>query len=149
MSSGRTIPGIDGEANEQTSRTVEEIAAPRDVDHQRLLGVAVFFFQAEDGIGDVAVTGVQTCALPICPRARRRGGRPLGARRGSPAQSARWMHGQGSRPNHTAERPAATTTSARAPAANQDVTSCSSDRKSGGEGKRGGLGRWAVTEKRE
>src|SRR2546429_8714147 len=26
-----------------------------------------FFFQAEDGIRDVAVTGVQTCALPICP----------------------------------------------------------------------------------
>src|SRR2546422_7902010 len=25
----------------------------------------LFFFQAEDGIGDVAVTGVQTCALPI------------------------------------------------------------------------------------
>src|SRR2546429_2531830 len=25
-----------------------------------------FFFQAEDGIRDVAVTGVQTCALPIC-----------------------------------------------------------------------------------
>src|SRR2546429_4332268 len=38
------------------------------------LGVAIskqnetcglFFFQAEDGIRDVAVTGVQTCALPI------------------------------------------------------------------------------------
>src|SRR5256884_4163787 len=29
----------------------------------------VFFFQAEDGIRDVAVTGVQTCALPICPLA--------------------------------------------------------------------------------
>src|SRR5205809_250977 len=27
----------------------------------------IFFFQAEDGIRDVAVTGVQTCALPICP----------------------------------------------------------------------------------
>src|SRR5687768_18239544 len=27
-----------------------------------------FFFQAEDGIRDVAVTGVQTCALPICSR---------------------------------------------------------------------------------
>src|SRR2546429_5741186 len=27
--------------------------------------VRVFFFQAEDGIRDVAVTGVQTCALPI------------------------------------------------------------------------------------
>src|SRR2546422_6184467 len=27
--------------------------------------VFAFFFQAEDGIRDVAVTGVQTCALPI------------------------------------------------------------------------------------
>src|SRR2546429_4647754 len=27
--------------------------------------VCFFFFQAEDGIRDVAVTGVQTCALPI------------------------------------------------------------------------------------
>src|SRR5438874_12830766 len=26
-----------------------------------------FFFQAEDGIRDLYVTGVQTCALPICP----------------------------------------------------------------------------------
>src|SRR2546429_5852306 len=29
-------------------------------------GAFFFFFQAEDGIRDVAVTGVQTCALPIC-----------------------------------------------------------------------------------
>src|SRR6266550_7614010 len=29
-----------------------------------------FFFQAEDGIRDVAVTGVQTCALPISARSR-------------------------------------------------------------------------------
>src|SRR4030042_340772 len=29
--------------------------------------VLYFFFQAEDGIRDVAVTGVQTCALPIWP----------------------------------------------------------------------------------
>src|SRR6266496_4749979 len=30
-----------------------------------------FFFQAEDGIRDLYVTGVQTCALPICrPPAR-------------------------------------------------------------------------------
>src|SRR3712207_7360136 len=28
--------------------------------------VAFFFFQAEDGIRDIGVTGVQTCALPIC-----------------------------------------------------------------------------------
>src|SRR5260221_3327914 len=26
----------------------------------------IFFFQAEDGIRDHCVTGVQTCALPIC-----------------------------------------------------------------------------------
>ena len=26
----------------------------------------LFFFQAEDGIRDHCVTGVQTCALPIC-----------------------------------------------------------------------------------
>src|SRR3712207_8166867 len=25
-----------------------------------------FFFQAEDGIRDIGVTGIQTCALPIC-----------------------------------------------------------------------------------
>src|SRR5256885_12116485 len=29
----------------------------------------VFFFQAEDGIRDYKVTGVQTCALPICMEA--------------------------------------------------------------------------------
>src|SRR5437764_15319653 len=30
--------------------------------------VIVFFFQAEDGIRDTSVTGVQTCALPIFGR---------------------------------------------------------------------------------
>src|SRR5687768_18305812 len=35
--------------------------------------VFFFFFQAEDGIRDVAVTGVQTCALPIWSAAPRRG----------------------------------------------------------------------------
>src|SRR5207245_6535023 len=29
----------------------------------------IFFFQAEDGIRDATVTGVQTCALPISSRA--------------------------------------------------------------------------------
>src|SRR5437870_11368407 len=38
-----------------------------------------FFFQAEDGIRDGHVTGVQTCALPICPV--RRCGRRRTARR--------------------------------------------------------------------
>src|SRR5260370_27594756 len=32
-----------------------------------MLYITIFFFQAEDGIRDSSVTGVQTCALPICP----------------------------------------------------------------------------------
>src|SRR5256884_3466497 len=36
-----------------------------------LYGTLSFFFQAEDGIRDVAVTGVQTCALPIFDDPRR------------------------------------------------------------------------------
>src|SRR5438046_8862542 len=34
-----------------------------------------FFFQAEDGIRDWSVTGVQTCALPICKGQRVADGR--------------------------------------------------------------------------
>src|SRR3712207_8645156 len=30
-----------------------------------MLSQLIFFFQAEDGIRDIGVTGVQTCALPI------------------------------------------------------------------------------------
>src|SRR2546430_15873940 len=36
-----------------------------------------FFFQAEDGIRDLTVTGVQTCALPICALAPAPGAPPL------------------------------------------------------------------------
>src|SRR5690349_22812129 len=36
--------------------------------YKELDNVLFFFFQAEDGIRDLYVTGVQTCALPICPR---------------------------------------------------------------------------------
>src|SRR2546422_3805476 len=42
--------------------------------------VVVFFFQAEDGIRDVAVTGVQTCALPICDPEKAVAERPHGLR---------------------------------------------------------------------
>src|SRR3712207_8213031 len=35
----------------------------------------VFFFQAEDGIRDIGVTGVQTCALPILRSSGRTGSR--------------------------------------------------------------------------
>src|SRR6266566_7042459 len=43
--------------------------------------ISFFFFQAEDGIRDYKVTGVQTCALPIYRRDPRLGTRPLPARR--------------------------------------------------------------------
>src|SRR2546430_14722693 len=48
----------------------------------------VFFFQAEDGIRDLTVTGVQTCALPI---SRRRGSRARtgAARAGAPRDDRR------------------------------------------------------------
>src|SRR5256886_7564476 len=35
-----------------------------------LIHCCLFFFQAEDGIRDLTVTGVQTCALPIFPLLR-------------------------------------------------------------------------------
>ena len=38
------------------------------VTHERLVHSGFKFFQAEDGIRDLIVTGVQTCALPIYTR---------------------------------------------------------------------------------
>src|SRR5690349_24221172 len=48
-----------------------------------ILFLFFFFFQAEDGIRDLYVTGVQTCALPICFRGAWTGRRlsPLARRR--------------------------------------------------------------------
>src|SRR2546430_7775693 len=40
------------------------MAAERGMDARREAGL-LLFFQAEDGIRDLTVTGVQTCALPI------------------------------------------------------------------------------------
>src|SRR5437762_5353198 len=75
-----------------------------------------FFFQAEDGIRDTSVTGVQTCALPIsgwpipfksCERAvearpangRRKSddGRHAGARPGADVHRCRPLMGPGAR----------------------------------------------------
>src|SRR5260370_5950859 len=38
-------------------------------EHEGTVEYLFFFFQAEDGIRDSSVTGVQTCALPISPAA--------------------------------------------------------------------------------
>src|SRR5258707_8723662 len=39
--------------------------APRSASSRQAISSLCFFFQAEDGIRDIGVTGVQTCALPI------------------------------------------------------------------------------------
>src|SRR5690349_22945170 len=49
-------------------RIPERVSDGVVMDHPTILiveGVFYFFFQAEDGIRDLYVTGVQTCALPI------------------------------------------------------------------------------------
>src|SRR2546422_9367128 len=51
---------------------------------------SIFFFQAEDGIRDVAVTGVQTCALPICAA---RGGCPRQGGAAFPRRRDRHLRG--------------------------------------------------------
>src|SRR5215469_1457512 len=58
-----------------TSRVRTELAFNPDVRSVNYTIETFFFFQAEDGIRDLYVTGVQTCALPIskswarrCPR---------------------------------------------------------------------------------
>src|SRR5205807_4966438 len=53
----------------------------------------LFFFQAEDGIRDYKVTGVQTCALPIFSRAVEPWPR---AGCGGPSASARGAHSRSS-----------------------------------------------------
>src|SRR5256886_10178267 len=40
-------------------------ARPANATLGRISPLCYFFFQAEDGIRDLTVTGVQTCALPI------------------------------------------------------------------------------------
>src|SRR5204862_5078822 len=61
-----------------------------------LLSSFFFFFQAEDGIRYLYVTGVQTCALPISPISRERsetslsagGTSPRAIRRAKPSTTA-------------------------------------------------------------
>src|SRR5947209_19649176 len=71
-----------------------------------------FFFQAEDGIRDIGVTGVQTCALPIStpstgpPRPRSAGRRRSGGPRpprGTPPRSEERRVGKECRSRWAAE----------------------------------------------
>src|SRR5688572_32857607 len=55
-----------------------------------------FFFQAEDGIRDLTVTGVQTCALPICQAGREADTQARSARRSTACPGR--LHGLAARP---------------------------------------------------
>src|SRR2546422_7213283 len=60
----------------------------------RCFAVFFFFFQAEDGIRDVAVTGVQTCALPI---SRNPCQSPSGTKSGTKRRDSRRRSGSAAR----------------------------------------------------
>src|SRR5437867_9531818 len=48
------------------SLKIELVQQHRELDFGEIISL-LFFFQAEDGIRDRTVSGVQTCALPIYP----------------------------------------------------------------------------------
>src|SRR5207244_9099305 len=109
----------------------------------------LFFFQAEDGIRDDLVTGVQTCALPISGRRR---ARRRTARNGGGNGASKCCGGHSSTPAGSA-LPAASSTWRRA------APSCGrSEERRVGEGGRGrgwagggkekGGGRWGERERR-
>src|SRR2546421_428877 len=54
-----------GEPLKATSYMAVGFYVAKYVNKKSDMDLAAFFFQAEDGIRDLIVTGVQTCALPI------------------------------------------------------------------------------------
>src|SRR5687767_15761615 len=113
-------------------QNVEEFAAERYT-------LYVFFFQAEDGIQDKLVTGVQTCPLPILEaRARARASTPSRSlRNSSRADRPRWP-----RPASRSRccRARRTTRRGSAPPAARPLARKGRDRKSVVEGKSGDRG---------
>src|SRR2546430_2153236 len=75
VASGSRFANLDLTVDEEVGKEKgHDSSAPRearrrqriDLRHRReIAGSSFFFFQAEDGIRDLTVTGVQTCALPI------------------------------------------------------------------------------------
>src|SRR5256885_12136614 len=61
----------------------------REIPCVKAKGDVFFFFQAEDGIRDYKVTGVQTCALPICASMIDKSQIVSNSRRGGAAHSYR------------------------------------------------------------
>src|SRR5256886_7310315 len=102
--------------------------------------VCFFFFQAEDGIRDLTVTGVQTCALPITPGPR---AAPSRWRRSpAPTCSCRTPARPASRP--PASRPGSAPRCRPWPGPRS-----ARERKSGVEGKSGDLGGRRIIKKKK
>src|SRR2546430_4420532 len=92
-------------SRERRSRTGKRcvLGAPK----RRLLHKwSFFFFQAEDGIRDLTVTGVQTCALPISDREPRagHGGECRGLAQSRSARVEREARHDGGEGDHRPER---------------------------------------------
>src|SRR2546430_4929838 len=81
---------------------IEYVDALEEVDHLDVVHV-FFFFQAEDGIRDLTVTGVQTCALPIL--FRKKPTRFSGALNGAPVVGSGSMSVPFGKTNRTGELP--------------------------------------------
>src|SRR2546421_3881559 len=98
-----------------------------------------FFFQAEDGIRDLIVTGVQTCALPIffCRMPLEKWAGRSSTRSSRPRRVTRSAALTGSR------------TRLAVPPATAAAVAGNTDRKSGGEGKRGDLGGGRIIKKKK
>src|SRR5688572_17975241 len=57
-------PAINASTKSDQNESFPNVDSPSRIDSSSV-GPLIFFFQAEDGIRDLTVTGVQTCALPI------------------------------------------------------------------------------------
>src|SRR5690554_4303915 len=60
------VPALGTELTLQEAEEIDPELKQDDTYEEKAESVAFFFFQAEDGIRVADVTGVQTCALPIC-----------------------------------------------------------------------------------
>src|SRR5256886_8778321 len=92
-----------------------------NLSNARAVLLSFFFFQAEDGIRDLTVTGVQTCALPISLAPRR-----LDRRSGGPAR----MAGRRAPPRGPSRRPTRRPRPARPRPAGPAALRSARDRKS-------------------
>src|SRR3712207_8939244 len=65
MCVGLTLTTRSAFVTQQLDQGAHLASVPYILEHLSFCNAFFFFFQAEDGIRDIGVTGVQTCALPI------------------------------------------------------------------------------------